>query len=61
MRTAQGLCLIQLSFLIGYKPPTQQHTAFFMLGDPLADSFFSVMRNAVCCCMGGWCPIKNDN
>ena len=22
--------------------------------------FFSVMKNAVCCCVGGWYPIKND-
>ena len=55
----QGSCLMHLSFLIGYQPPTQQHTAFFMLGGPLGYLFQSWIMLCVVV-GGGWYPIKND-
>ena len=52
----QGSCLIHLSFLIGYQPPTQQHTAFFMLGGPPGEYFFFSHEKCRVLLCGGLVP-----
>ena len=39
VRRSRVVFLMHLSFLIGYQPRTQQHTAFFMLGGPPGECF----------------------